>query len=258
MAWLDDDACWRAAGRRLAAWSGAARVHRTGRQQIAGEHSGLDGVAGTLRLLADASENSTSQFYAELQLSGTERERVVKAALAQNDRARACEQRMIALGDRLKGVDVARVQAMSEQELIRCRVASLQAADALLADRRNRCAGGGSIRPSLTMTGQLFVNPNGATLKAPLQGSQNILDWACAGDYIISGNPTVSLTGELYASGATGQVQNYIDHSGQIVYGPRGGAAREQQYCSVSLRSIETNVTALRTTGTICGWGINQ
>lgn len=88
---------------------------------------------GTLRLLADASGNSTSQFYAELQLSASERERVVKVALEQNDRDRACEQRMIALGDRLKGVDAARVQGMSEQELIRCRVESLQAADALLA-----------------------------------------------------------------------------------------------------------------------------
>ena len=88
---------------------------------------------GTLRLLADASENRSSQFYAELQLSGTERERVVKVALAQNDRDRACEQRLIALGDRLKSVDAAHVQALSEQELIRCREESLQAADALLA-----------------------------------------------------------------------------------------------------------------------------
>lgn len=89
---------------------------------------------GTLRLLADASENSTSRFYADLELSATERERVVTVALAQNDRDRACEQRMIALGDRLKGVDVAHVQAVSEQELIRCRVESLRAADALLAE----------------------------------------------------------------------------------------------------------------------------
>lgn len=125
-------------------------------------------------------------------------------------------------------------------------------------DATRNCNGGGSIRPSLTATGQVFVNANGATLKAPLQGSQNILNWACAGNYIISGNPTVSLTGELYASGANGQVQNYINHSGQIVYGPSGGAAREQQFCSISLQTIETNVAALRTTGTICGRAISQ
>jgi hypothetical protein len=125
-------------------------------------------------------------------------------------------------------------------------------------DAIRTCAGGGSIRPSLIETGQLFVNANEVTLKGPLQGSQNILDWACAGNYIISGNPTVSLTGELYANSATGQIQNFIDHSGQIVYGPSGGAAREQQYCSVSLRTIETNVAAMRTTGTICGRAINQ
>lgn len=89
---------------------------------------------GTLRLLADASGNSSSQFYAELKLSGAERERVVEVALAQNDRDHACEQRMIALGDRFEGVDVAHVQAISEQELIRCRVESLRAADALLAE----------------------------------------------------------------------------------------------------------------------------
>jgi hypothetical protein len=125
-------------------------------------------------------------------------------------------------------------------------------------DATRTCTGGGSIRPSLTATGQMFVNTSGATLQAPLRGSQNILNWACAGNYIISGNPTVSMSGELYANGATGQVQNYIDQSGQIVYGPSGGAAREQQFCSVSLRTIETNVAALRTTGTICGRTINQ
>ncbi len=125
-------------------------------------------------------------------------------------------------------------------------------------DATRTCADSGSIRPSLIETGQMFVNANGVTVKAPLQGSQNILDWGCAGNYIISGNPTVSLTGEIYGNGATGQVQNYIDQSGQIVYGPNGGAAREQQYCSVSLRTIETNVAALHTTGTICGRVINQ
>jgi hypothetical protein len=125
-------------------------------------------------------------------------------------------------------------------------------------DSTRTCNGGGSIRPSLTATGQWFVNANEITIKAPLRGSQNILDWGCAGNYIISGNPTVSLTGELYANSRTGQIQNYIDHSGQIVYGPSGGAAREQQFCSVSLRTIETEVSALRTTGTICGRAINQ
>jgi len=125
-------------------------------------------------------------------------------------------------------------------------------------DATRNCNGGGSIRPSLTATGQLFVNTNGATLQAPLRGSQNILNWGCAGNYIISGNPTVSLSGELFASGATGQIQNYLDHSGQIVYGPDGGDARAQQFCSVSLRTIETNLAALRTTGTICGRPINQ
>jgi hypothetical protein len=120
------------------------------------------------------------------------------------------------------------------------------------------CNAGGSIRASLTETGQMFVNTSGATLKAPVQGSQNILNWGCEGNYIISGSPTVSMTGELYASGATGQVQNYVDQSGQIVYGPNGGAAREQQYCSLFLRTIETDQTPLHTTGTICGRTISQ
>ncbi len=91
----------------------------------------------------------------------------------------------------------------------------------------------------------------------PLQGSQNILDWGCAGNYIISGNPTVSLTGELYAH-TNGTVQNYINQSGQIVYGPPGGAQSQQRFCSVNLQSIETNTAAFRTTGTICGMAINQ
>jgi hypothetical protein len=119
-------------------------------------------------------------------------------------------------------------------------------------DATRTCTGGGSIRPSLTATGQWSVGTFAATLKSPLQGSQNILNWGCAGNYIVSGNPTVSMTGELFAS-SNGQVQNYIDQSGQIVYGPDGGASRDQQYCSVFLRTIETESVALHSNGTICG-----
>lgn len=87
----------------------------------------------TLRLLADASANPTSQFYVELGLTDAERARVVETALAQNDRDQACEQRMMALGQRLAGVDEAQVLSLSQQEQIRCRVAVLDAADALVA-----------------------------------------------------------------------------------------------------------------------------
>ena len=88
----------------------------------------------TLRLLADASGNEASQFYAELQLSSAERTRVVDVALAQNDRDRTCEQRILALGERLKGVEVQRILALTQQEQIRCRVETLDAAEDLLAN----------------------------------------------------------------------------------------------------------------------------
>jgi hypothetical protein len=114
------------------------------------------------------------------------------------------------------------------------------------------CAAGGTIRPSLTATGQLFVSPTTVSLSMPLSGSQNILDWECAGNYLISGNPTVSLTGQLSVSTTTAYVGR-IDHSGQIIYGRRGGS---QRTCSISLRSTDGQ-TSVHTTGSICGYAID-
>ena len=55
------------------------------------------------------------------------------------------------------------------------------------------CAGGGTIRHSITATGQVFVNQVRATINSPLAGSQNILNWGCVSNsYIIfSGVPRV-------------------------------------------------------------------
>jgi hypothetical protein len=86
-----------------------------------------------LRLLADAAGNERSQFYSELQLSPAEHARVVKVALAQNDRDRACEERILALGQRLLGVDQQRILSLTQQEQIRFRGETLAEADALVA-----------------------------------------------------------------------------------------------------------------------------
>jgi len=114
------------------------------------------------------------------------------------------------------------------------------------------CAGGGTIRPSITGTGQMFVNQARVTINNPLSGSQNILDWGCvSNNFIISGNPTVSLNGQI---SVTDVFSAYLDHSGQIIYGPRGGDG--QRTCGVSMRTTENAAGVLRTTGTICGMAI--
>ena len=114
------------------------------------------------------------------------------------------------------------------------------------------CAGGGTIRPSITATGQVFVNQVRATIDSPLRGSQNILDWGCvSNNFIISGNPTVSLSGQITVFDA---YSAYLDHSGQIIYGPRGASG--QRTCGVSMRTTENAAGVLRTTGTICGMAV--
>jgi hypothetical protein len=111
------------------------------------------------------------------------------------------------------------------------------------------CGGGGTIRTSLQMTGQVVATQTNVVLTSPMSGSQNIVDWGCAiGGMIVSGNPTVSLNGQQNANLAGFSMQ--LDHSGQVVYGVRGEGSRS---CGVSLRTTQTTNSALRTTGTICG-----
>ena len=102
---------------------------------------------------------------------------------------------------------------------------------------------------SLQMTGQLVVTLNNAVLNVPMSGSQNILDRGCAiGGMIVSGSPTVSLSGEQLANVAGFSAR--LDHSGQVVYGVRGEGSRS---CGVSLRTTESTNSPWRTSGTICG-----
>ena len=114
------------------------------------------------------------------------------------------------------------------------------------------CPGGGTIRMSLAMTGQVVVGQFGASFNIPMSGSQNMVDWACAiGGSIVSGNPTVSLNGEQLGNATALQVR--LDHSGQIIYGVRGEG---QLTCGVSLRTTETLTQPMRTSGSICGHAI--
>jgi hypothetical protein len=111
------------------------------------------------------------------------------------------------------------------------------------------CPAGGTIRTSLQMTGQVVVSQNNVVLNSPMSGSQNILDWGCAiGGMIVSGNPTVSLSGEYLANLAGFSAR--LDHSGQVVYGVRGEGSRN---CAVSLRTTESTAATIRTNGIICG-----
>jgi hypothetical protein len=91
-----------------------------------------------------------------------------------------------------------------------------------------------------------------------MRGSQNILDWACvSNNFIVSGNPTVSLSGEMRGN-QTGFFSFLMDQSGQIIYGPRGGGG--QQTCTLTLRTTtDTNMgDTARSSGTICGRAINM
>jgi hypothetical protein len=115
-------------------------------------------------------------------------------------------------------------------------------------DATRTCTPGGTIRPSLTATGQVFVGTFGASLNSPLSGSQNILNWACAGNNLISGNPTVSLSGQM--QGDATLVTFTMNQTGQIIVG--------NTPCSVNIRTTGATPNAgVDTTGSICDIAIN-
>lgn len=112
------------------------------------------------------------------------------------------------------------------------------------------CSIGGTIRPSMTATGQMFVSTTTASLNLSIGGSQNILDWGCVvNPWIVSGNPTVSLTGQITANTTIATYR--VTQSGQIIYGPRGGGQRS---CAVNFEttadSNSGNTAHIR--GSIC------
>lgn len=118
------------------------------------------------------------------------------------------------------------------------------------------CNGGGTIRPSFTATGQIVIASNGSgRWTSPTSGSQNILDWACAtgSDRAISGNPTVSLSGDWNGAWTTGgsvDVSFQMRQSGQIIVG--------RQPCSMNLLTTGDITDVARTTGSVCGLSIDR
>jgi hypothetical protein len=118
------------------------------------------------------------------------------------------------------------------------------------------CNGGGSIRPSFTATGQLVIAASGAGgWNSPTSGSQNILDWACAtgSSRAISGNPTVSLSGQWngsWTAGGSVDVSFQMRQSGQIIVG--------RQPCSMNLLTTGDITDVARTTGSLCGLSIDR
>jgi hypothetical protein len=118
------------------------------------------------------------------------------------------------------------------------------------------CNGGGTIRPSFTATGQITIAQSGAGhWNSPTSGSQNILNWACAtgSDRPISGNPTVSLSGQWNGAWTTGgsvDVSFQMRQSGQIIVG--------RQACGMNLVTTGDLTDVARTTGSICGLSIDR
>jgi hypothetical protein len=118
------------------------------------------------------------------------------------------------------------------------------------------CNGGGTIRPSFTATGQITIADNGAgRWNSPTSGSQNILNWACAtgSNRVISGNPTVSLSGQWNGAWTTGgsvDVSFQMRQSGQIIVG--------SESCSMNLLTTGDITDVARTTGSICGLTIDR
>jgi hypothetical protein len=118
------------------------------------------------------------------------------------------------------------------------------------------CNGGGTIRPSFTATGQMTIADNGSgRWNSPTSGSQNILNWACAtgSNRVISGNPTVSLSGQWNGAWTTGgsvDVSFQMRQSGQIIVG--------KESCSMNLLTTGDITDVARTTGSICGLTIDR
>jgi hypothetical protein len=113
-------------------------------------------------------------------------------------------------------------------------------------DATRTCQGGGTIRPSLTATGQIQVTLANTVINSPLSGSLNILDWACtSGAYIISGNPTVSLSGAIQATAIPAFAVFTMNQTGQIIVG--------NTPCSLSLfTSSDTSNPPAHVRGSIC------
>jgi hypothetical protein len=114
------------------------------------------------------------------------------------------------------------------------------------------CSIGGTIRPSMTATGQLFVSTTTASMNLTMGGSQNILNWGCvASNWIVSGNPTVSLTGAISVNSTSASATYRMTQSGQSIYGPPGGGQRS---CAVSFDTLAdaNSGNSARIRGTIC------
>jgi hypothetical protein len=118
------------------------------------------------------------------------------------------------------------------------------------------CNGGGTIRPSFTATGQITIADNGSgRWTSPASGSQNILNWACAtgSNRVISGNPTVSLSGQwngAWTAGGSVDVSFQMRQSGQIIVG--------RESCSMNLVTTGDITDIARTTGSVCGLSIDR
>jgi len=119
------------------------------------------------------------------------------------------------------------------------------------------CSLGGSIRPSMTATGQLMATTTFASLSMSLSGSQNILNWGCVvNGWVVSGNPTVSLSGNIGAN-SSGTATYRMLQSGQIIYGPPGGGSRS---CAVNFETTadQTSGNTARVNGSMCDKSFNQ
>ncbi len=115
------------------------------------------------------------------------------------------------------------------------------------------CATAVSAAPLLAQVPALLVvAPTNASMSLSMGGSQNILNWACVvRPYIVSGNPTVSLSGTIGVTSSPPFAAYRMTQSGQIIYGEPGHG---QRTCQVNFATFADsnsgNTATIR--GSIC------
>ncbi|HKJ01329.1 MAG TPA: hypothetical protein VJ997_02710 [Longimicrobiales bacterium] len=114
---------------------------------------------------------------------------------------------------------------------------------------RTNCTAGGHIEVLGNMTGNISDTGSGVLL---LQVTETISDWRCVGDYVVNGDPYVSVAGSM--SFLNGQPSSTTSFS--FGGGFKWGTASEDS-CQMSLTLLLRTDGTGHLSGTVCGEGIN-
>lgn len=115
---------------------------------------------------------------------------------------------------------------------------------------RTNCTAGGNIQVLGNMTGSISDTGTGVLL---LQVTETISDWRCVGDYVINGDPYVSVSGHM--SFLSGQMSSPTIFS--LSGGFKWGTASKDS-CQMSLSILLRNDGTGSITGTVCGEIVNE